>query len=220
MLGRGAIGNKIKKKIQKKLQPKEFYVKVTSPEEYKKLVRQGVSLELADATREVMNLRKEIEKRDEYIQELLSKLKKEEEKEIKRQKKFLRKLKKANEFNIFFEPEKPITMISTFNSEPFADENGEKIPFWVGIRFVSTPEGTYVVPLLSKRPKIKDVIATLETSPRIYLQNFPSMFTDKKLFVHKMKTGGIVEVNITPEGYFVPEGELKFIGEESGEEKE
>ena len=217
MIGRGAIGNRIKKKLQKKMQPKEFYVKISSPEEYKKLVRQGVSLELADATREVMNLRKEIEKKEEYIQELLKKIRKEEDKEIKKQKKFLKKLKKANEFNIFFEPEKPIAIISSFTSEPFANENGERMPFWVGIRFVSTPEGTYVVPLLSKRPKIKDVIATLETSPRIYLYNFPSMFTDERLLVHKMKHGGVVEVNITPEGYFVPNGELKFTGDEGGE---
>ncbi len=213
MIGRGAIGNRIKKKLQKKMQPKEFYVKISSPEEYKKLVRQGVSLELADATREVMNLRKEIEKK----KELLKKIRKEEDKEITKQRKMLKKIKRANEFNIFFEPEKPITLISTFSSEPFADENGEKIPFWVGVRFVSTPEGTYIVPILSKRPKIKNVIATLETSPRIYLHNFPSMFTDTRLLVHKMKHGGIVEVNITPEGYFVPEGELKFMGEEIGE---
>lgn len=202
--GRGILGNKIKK-LLKNGATKELYVKIRSPEEYQKLVRKGVSLELADATGEIQNLKKENESLEKYIESLQDKLKKEEDQDVKRQEGDIKKHKKSNEFIIYFRPEKPLVLVSSFNAEPFADQQGKKRPFWVGIKLVASPYGPYIVPLLADKPKNFDEISSLEMSPQLYPYKITEFFTDLKLLVHKMKASGIVETNVSPEGYFIPD---------------
>jgi len=198
---RGIVGNKIKKMF--KNGTKELYVKIGSPEEYQKLVRKGVSLELADATSEILNLKKQLESQEKYIESLQDKLGKEENKEIRRQEKEIKKHKKSNEFIIYFRPERPIVVVSSFNAEPFADQHGKKRSFLVGIKLVASPYGPYIVPILADRPKNFKEVSFLETSPQLYLYKITEFLSDSKLLVHKMKASGIVEANVSPEGYFI-----------------
>jgi len=200
----GLRGWLYRKLFGSKAEKKELYVKAPTPREYKKLVNKAISLELAEKTKEVMQLRKELEERDKFIKSLLKKIEKIEDREVKEQKKILKRLKRSNEFVIYVKPERPVTVISSFNTQPFVDQYGEQRPYLVGIKICNSPYGPYVVPLLSRKPNDTDDIASLETSPPIYLSQMFEMFSDHKLLVHKLKHGGILEVNVSPEGYFIP----------------
>ncbi len=201
--GRGLLGNKIKK-IFEESKTKEIYVKIRSPEEYKRLVRQGVAFELADAQGKIMDLEKQLDSKEKYIESLQDKIQKEEDEDIKKQKKDIEEHKKANEFIIYFRPERPLVLVSSFNAQPFTDRGGKKRPFWVGIKLIATPYGPYMVPLLADKPKSFNEVSSLEDmSPQLYLHKIPEFFTDLRLLVHKMKASGTVEVNVSPGGDFI-----------------
>jgi len=207
---RGWLYRKIKGKLKREKRVEETYVKAETPEEMKKYIRKGEWIELAEAKKENMKLREELKKRDEFIKLLERRMGEELKTELSAQQKILNRLKKSRTFTSLLIPEKPIVWVSSYNYQPFNDEYGEPRPYFVGFELRSAPPPlkAVFVPLMAKDPKVGKMfwkepdIACLETEPPITLDAIHQLFPNLELFVHTMKTGGVVPVNITPDGYF------------------
>jgi predicted nuclease with TOPRIM domain len=188
---------KIKKFLAKHLAPREVYVRVESPEEYKKYVNQALSYENAELKKKIMKLEKELKKREEVIADLQKIKEKEIEEDIKRQEKVLKEIKKAKRFDILFDLKRPVKLISTLTGDTFYDAYGNEKSFLRGIRLIHTNYGPYFRFLLSSKPK--GSYGSLACD--IPLENFSNVFSNPFRLIHELKRG-IVEVNITPEGEF------------------
>ncbi|HDH44846.1 MAG TPA: hypothetical protein ENG66_05585 [Thermococcus sp.] len=199
---------------------RELFVKTRTPQEYRRAIRVASNVELAEKTREVMNLRKRLEEALKYIEALEGKMDKETERMLMEEKKRIEKIKRMREYKRFFKRKTALVMVSAYTNEPFLDANGEPRPFWVGEKWVATPYGIKWIPLLAKKKGDTKDIAELETTPPVYLdRNFADFFAEPNLLVYRMKTSGVVPVNVTPDGHFIRPKIPIFLSEFTGELK-
>ncbi len=179
--------------------PREVYLKIDTPEKYKKYVNQALSYELGEAIKKANEKDKTIESQNKLIQQLQGIKDKEMEENLKEQNIIFEKIRKEKFFDWFC---KPIKIVSAWGGEMFRDGYGNSRPYLVGFRLIHTPYSPIIKPLLSRKPNAKD-IAVLETHPPIPWENLPYLFADLKKLIYSFKSG-ISEIYITPQGDFMP----------------
>jgi len=184
---------------------KEYYTKVR-PEDYERLVKKGVQLELAELRRENLELRKELEEKEKIIERLREQLEKKREKELEKAKKMLLEAEELNTYDIYFK--NPIPVVSGGPGNVFFMQNGIVYIYLVGIRLKKTPNGLLIYPILSSKKGKK---AILKPNPPITYKEFFDMFYDAENLVYYLSRG-VVKLNILPDGTrIIPKFPLKVV---------
>jgi len=157
----------------------------------------------------------EYKKRIKELEKKLEILEHKKSKELIEQKnyqdKILKKLKSDRGFNLYIKPDKPIRLVSSFNYEEFLDSYGIKKPYLIGIKLYQTPYGPTIIPILSRTKKGifkrfgKPDMSYLKTRPPITLNRLSELFPEPELFIQRLKSGGVLPINVTPDGHFVGE---------------
>jgi len=189
----------------KRKEKKEYYTSVR-PQDYERLVKKGVQLELSDLRRENLALRKELEEKEKLIEKLMEELEKKKKEEIEQAKALMIEVERANRYDLFFQ--NLIRVVSGGPSNfPFTF-NGKVYEFWVGIRFENTENGLIIKPILMTRDGKK---AVLSPEPPISLYEFFDLIYDKERLIYYLRNG-LVKFNILPDGTrIIPEVEMPVI---------
>lgn len=195
------------KRFLKRMERKEYYTTL-SPEEFEKFVPRGAQLELAELRKQVMLLRKELEKKNEIIQKLEEELKQKKEEDIQKALELMREIEEENRYDLFFS--KPIRVVSLKNTT-FVDRNGRPLPYLAGFRFETTPYGTRVKLILSDNNNKEKAILPLE--PPLYIEQISQLFWQPELFVDFLRRG-VVKINVLPDGTRIIPQKLRFRYEE------
>ena len=201
------FAKKLSERLAKALKLKrikgEYYIKVESPEEFRKIVRKSVRVEMAELMKENMQLKKRIKELEETIKAISDEKSKKVSEEIARQRRIISDIIKSGQFTLLFSPENPIEVLSD-EGNPFVDEEGREHPYLQGLRFVQLPENVKIELILSHKKRgrsIKD-LTFLSPYPPLTLSNLRFLIKDISTLVRSLKRGFLV-TNITDEGYLL-----------------
>ncbi|MHA1667589.1 MAG: hypothetical protein ACTSUR_02930 [Candidatus Heimdallarchaeaceae archaeon] len=181
----------------------EYYIKVESPEEFRKIVKKTVRMELADLMRENMQLKKQIKELSQTIEVLRKEKEEALKEEVERQRRAIANIIESAQFNLFFDLKKPV-MFLTNEGNYFVDETGKEHPYLQGIRFVQLPDNVKVEFILSykKRTRKPGDLTYLSPYPPITFRNIYYIPQNINAFIKSLRLGTLV-TNITEEGYLL-----------------
>lgn len=181
----------------------EYYVKVDSPEEFRKTVQKTVRMELANLLRENMDLKKQIKE----LSKTIDVLKQEREQllmqEVQKQKSIIANIIKSAQYNLFFDLKKPVKIL-TQDGNFFVDENGVEKPYLQGIRLVQLPDNVKIELILSHKKKTKNVrdLSFLSPYPPLTMRNLFYLPQNLQALIKQLRMGLLV-TNVTDEGYLL-----------------
>lgn len=199
----GKVTEKIIKTMKVEKIKGEYYVKVESPEEFRKTVKKAVRIEMAELLKQNMELKKKIKELENTISVLQKKKEQDIMAKISEQKRIISEIVKSGQFVLPFSFNNPIEFLDN-EGNPFIDENGVPNPYLQGIRLVQLPETVKIEFVLSKkkRAKKKEDVTFLSPYPPVTISNIRYIFQDITTLIRSLRKG-ILVTNISPEGYLL-----------------